>query len=83
MRANRIKLTDDVVRRLPLAENGSYIVRDSDVTNFFVLVGKRRRSHCVQQDAGVGDRRRTVRLRVGSASPVSASEARADPDRSI
>ncbi|WP_066966138.1 hypothetical protein [Rhizorhabdus dicambivorans] len=76
MRANRIKLTDDVVRRLPLADSGSYIVRDSEVTNFFVLVGKRRKSYCVQQDTIVGDHRKTVRVRVGSAPQVSASEAR-------
>jgi integrase len=76
MPADKIKLTDDVVRRLPFAPSGNYIVRDSDVKNFFLLVGKRRKTYCVQQDIKLSDVRRTVRVRIGVADQITATEAR-------
>lgn len=43
----RIQLTDKDIFRLPLAKKGAYLVRDTDLKGFFIVVGKRKKTFAV------------------------------------
>ena len=46
----RTKLTDAAVRKLPPAEVGQYVVRDAELRNFYLVVGKQAKTFTVQVD---------------------------------
>lgn len=73
----RMALNEKSVARIPLAMQGQYKVRDSDLKGFFLQVGKRRRTYMVQGDLRKnGKRIASVKLSVGEADQISAREAR-------
>lgn len=72
----KIKLTRAAVARLPLATSGQYIVRDSELANFFVVIGKREKTFTWQVDSRVLGKRTTTRRTVGRASDTDPAAAR-------
>jgi hypothetical protein len=52
----RTRLTDAAVRALPLAGEGQYIVRDTELPGFFVVVGTRTKTYTIQTDAVRGSK---------------------------
>ncbi len=77
MTDKRLLLTDRSVEALPLAEKGQYLVRDSELRGFFVLIGARSKAYMVQADFRRGGARKSVRAKVGSAGEITAQRARA------
>jgi hypothetical protein len=73
----RIALTDKAVASLPLATDGQYLARDSDLPGFFVLVGKTKKTYTIQGDLRRDGLRKSIRLAVGAAGQINAREARA------
>lgn len=72
----RIKFTNASVAALPLTKGGQYIVRDTDLKNFFVVVGKTVRTYTYQVDSRSLGKRRTHREEVGRAGDIDANAAR-------
>ena len=72
------RFTDDSVARLPLARDGSYRVRDTALSRFFVIVSKKHRSFACQAErpAKFGDRR-TFLERLGRHPMITVDAARA------
>ena len=81
----RTKLADDFVKRLPLAgQPGSppgaaqYIVRDTEVKGFFVVIGRRAKPYTAAADATINGKRQSTRETFGRAGDpdVTAAGAR-------
>lgn len=72
----RARLGNKLVRRLPLARAGQYVVRDEALPGFFVVVGQRARTYTIQVDTRRLGRRRTVREAIGRADDWDAGDAR-------
>ncbi len=75
----RALLTNDLVRkRLPSARSGQYVVRDSKLPGFFVVVGvgERARTYTIQVDVRRLGQRRTVKEAIGRADEWDAGDAR-------
>ena len=66
----RTRLTDAAVRALPFADEGQYIVRDTELPGFFLVVGTRTKTYTIQTDIRALGRRRTIR--VASKNPCHA-----------
>jgi integrase len=73
----RIALTDKTVAGLPLATNGQYLARDTELPGFFLLVGKTKKTYTIQGDLRRDGLRKSIRLAVGRAGEIKAREARA------
>jgi integrase len=70
-------LTDREIAELPLSASGQYIVRDVELSGFFVLVGKLKKTFMVQADLRTKTRRRSIRIKIGVAGEMTARKARA------
>jgi integrase len=76
MDERRILLTDRVVAQLPLAKNGRYKVRDTEVPGFMVIVGRRRKSYTAQAERWVHGVRQSKSVVIGYAGEMNARDAR-------
>ncbi|MCI1755710.1 MAG: integrase arm-type DNA-binding domain-containing protein [Sphingobium sp.] len=73
----RVSLNEKAVARLPLATDGQYKVRDTDLKGFYLLIGKRRRTYMIQGDLRQqGKRAASIKVSVGDAEQMSARDAR-------
>lgn len=73
----RTKLTDAAVRKLPPAEAGQYIVRDTELRNFYLVVGKQAKTFTVQVDVpNPLGKAKTRKRTVGRFPEVGCVEAR-------
>src|SRR6056297_1346581 len=73
----RTKLTDAAVRKLPPAEAGQYIVRDTELRNFYLVVGKQAKTFTVQVDMpNPLGKAKTRKRTVGRFPEVGCVEAR-------
>lgn len=71
------KLTKDVLDKLPPAETGQYILRDTEESGFFVVVGRKAKTFTVQIDVTTPLGKRQTRKRaVGKWPQVGVAEAR-------
>lgn len=78
MATRRIQLNDKAIAQLPTPDKGRYIVRDSTLKGFFLLVGRRKKSFMIQGDLRQqGKRASTVRMTIGDSTEVSTRAARA------
>src|SRR6266851_9845045 len=77
MYPSRLTLTDKAIMSLPFATAGQRLVRDAELSGFFVLVGKRSKTFMVQGDLRANGKRQSVRLKVGEAGELNTREARA------
>ncbi|MDR6624394.1 integrase [Caulobacter segnis] len=76
MDEKRILLTDRVVAQLPLAASGRYKVRDTEVSGFMVIVGRRRKSYTAQAERWVHGVRESKSVVIGYAGEMNARDAR-------
>lgn len=78
MQTERLALTTKIVRRLPLADrSGQYIVRDTRLSGFYLLVGSTRRTFMVKGDMPRdGKGFLSVKVKVGDADAIEVDEAR-------
>jgi integrase len=77
MYPSRLSLTDKSVLNLPFTTAGQRLVRDVELSGFFVMVGKRTKTFMVQGDLRANGQRQSVRLKVGEAGKLNTREARA------
>lgn len=74
---SRVALNDKSVALIPHARGKQTIVRDQEMSGFFVMVGTRNKTYMVQGDLRSGTKRQTIRIKVGEAGQMTAREARA------
>lgn len=72
-----VSLSDRAIAAVPFAVKGQQILRDADLSGFFVLVGTRSKSFMIQGDMRSGSMRRSIRMKVGEAGKITTREARA------
>lgn len=73
----RILLNDKAIERLMPPDKGRYIVRDTELKGFFLMVGARKKTFMVQADLRkLGKRASTVRLAIGDTRELSTRAAR-------
>ena len=72
----RARLGNKLVRDLPPAQEGQYVVRDEKLPSFFVVVGRRARTYTIQVDVRSLGRRQTIREVIGRADEWDATDAR-------
>src|SRR5262245_18344496 len=72
-----LALTDKAILRLPLAASGQEISRETELSGFFVVVGKRKKTFMVQADLRLDGKRQSIRLKVAEVGQLNAREARA------
>jgi len=76
MYPTHLTLTDRAILALPLTTSGQQLVRDAELSGFFVLVGKRRRTFMVQADLRASGKRQSIRVKVGDVGQLKTREAR-------
>lgn len=69
-------LNDKVISRLPPADKGQYVVRDTDLRGFFVVVGARRKTFTVQGEFWKEGKRQTKKVALGSTEDLNTRGAR-------
>lgn len=73
----RFQLNDKTIERLFSPEKGRYIVRDTELKGFFLVVGPRKKTFTVQGDLREeGKRASTIRVAIGDTSEMSTRAAR-------
>lgn len=72
----RARLTNKLVRGLPPARGGQYVVRDERLPGFHVVVGRRARTYTIQVDTHRLGQRKTVKEAIGRAGEWDADDAR-------
>ncbi len=77
MPESRVSLTDRSVADLVLAKSGQYVVRDTELAGFFLLVGKRRKTFMIQGDLRTPGGRQSLRVKVGLVGEMTTRKARA------
>jgi integrase len=73
----RLDLTDKAILALPFSQSGQRVVRDTELSGFFVVIGKRTKTFMIQADLRADGERHSVRLKVGEVGELSTREARA------
>lgn len=74
----RIPLNDKTLERLQFCDTGRYIVRDTDLKGFFVVIGAKKKTFTVQGDLRQeGKRASSIRVAIGECSEMSTRTARA------
>jgi hypothetical protein len=69
-------LSDKVIARFALAPSGQYIVRDDDLTGFFLVVGARRKTFTVQGEYWRDGKRHHKKTALGTTDELTARDAR-------
>ena len=70
-------LTDRTIIGLNSEKGCQKIVRDAELPGFFVMVGSRSKTFMVQGDLRRGDKRQSLRMKVGKVGKITTREARA------
>jgi len=77
MKSEPMLLTEKSINKLPFADLGQYVVRDSELGGFYLNVGKRTKSYMVHGEFWEdGVREFVQRKKVGVHGAISAREAR-------
>jgi integrase len=76
MSTQAFSFSDRAVQQLPLAEKGQYMVRDTDLKGFYLIVGTRKKTFVVQAEFWQAGERKSKRLALGGANEISVREAR-------
>jgi hypothetical protein len=72
----KANLTDKVITRLPLSDDGQYIVRDTELPGFFIRIGARTKTFTVQGEFWKDGKRHTKKIAIGSSDELSTRDAR-------
>ena len=70
-------LSDRVIAALPMHKGKQTIVRDTELSGFFVMVGSRSKTFMLQGDLRQGELRQSIRMKVGHFGKITTREARA------
>jgi integrase len=76
MSTQAFSFSDRAIEQLPLAGAGQYMVRDSDLKGFYLIVGTRKKSFVVQAEFWKDGERKSKRQALGSTDEMSVREAR-------
>ncbi len=76
MTALQMSLTDRAIEKLPLATDGQYVVRDTELKGFLLVIGKRRKTFTVKGEGWQGGKRQNVYAAIGMVGDIAAREAR-------
>jgi hypothetical protein len=69
-------LNDKMISRLGLADKGQYLVRDTDLKGFFLVIGTRKKTFTVQGEFWRDGKRHTKKVALGGADELSTRDAR-------
>jgi len=72
----KASLNDKMILRLDPADKGQYVVQDTDLAGFFLVVGARKKTFTVRGEYWKGGKRLTKKVALGSAEDVSTRDAR-------
>lgn len=72
----KMALSDKAILRLAPAEKGQYLVRDTEMKGFFLIVGAKRKTFTVQGEHWKDGKRTSKRMAVGVAGDISTRDAR-------
>ncbi|WP_293905339.1 integrase family protein, partial [Phenylobacterium sp.] len=76
MTALQMSLTDKSLDKLPMATEGQYVVRDTELKGFLVVVGKRRKTFTVKGEGWQNGKRKNVYAAIGVVGDLTARDAR-------
>jgi hypothetical protein len=74
--ALQMSLTDKALEKLPLATDGQYVVRDTELKGFLVVIGKRRKTFTVKGEGWQNGKRKNVYAAIGLVGDIAARDAR-------
>ncbi len=69
-------LNDKMIGRLALADKGQYLVRDTDLTGFFLVIGTKKKTFTVQGEFWRDGKRHHKKVAIGSTDDLTTREAR-------
>ena len=69
-------LSDKMISRLGLADEGQYVVRDAEMKGFFVVVGKRKKTFTVQGEFRKDGVRHWKKIALGTTDDLTTRDAR-------
>lgn len=69
-------LNDKMISRLGLADKGQYLVRDTELKGFFLVIGTRKKTFTVQGEFWRGGKRHSKKVTLGAADELSTRDAR-------
>jgi hypothetical protein len=69
-------LNDKMISRLALADEGQYIVRDTELTGFFIVIGKRKKTFTVQGEFWKDGKRHHKKVALGTIDALNTRDAR-------
>ena len=73
----RLALSDKALIALRFTSSGRQIIRDTELSGFFVMIGKRRKTFMAQGDLRANGKRQSVRIKIGEVGEIRTREARA------
>ena len=73
----RITLNDKMIGRLALADKGQYLVRDTELKGFFLVIGARRKTFTVQGEFWRDGKRHYKKIALGTSDELTTRDARA------
>lgn len=71
-----MSITDRAIEKLPLATEGQYIVRDTELKGFLLVIGKRRKTFTVKGEGWQNAKRKNVYAAIGQVGYITARDAR-------
>ena len=69
-------LNDKMISRLGLADKGQYLVRDTELKGFFLVIGTRKKTFTVQGEFWREGKRHSKKVALGAADELSTRDAR-------
>lgn len=78
---SQLLLTDRSIASLPFEKGKQRIVRDTELSGFFLRVGSRTKTFMIQGDLRIDGARQTILMKVGKAGDMTTREARAQAKR--
>lgn len=78
---SRRSFSDRALLELPLVPSGQRLVRDTELPDLFVLIGKTTKTFMIQADLRKDRKRQTIRLKVGRVGKIRTREERAEAKR--
>lgn len=71
-------LNDKMIARLSLADKGQYVVRDTELKGFFLVIGKKKKTFTVQGEFWRDGKRHYKKVAVGTADDMTTRDARTE-----
>lgn len=72
----KANLNDKMIGRLSLSDDGQYVVRDTEMKGFFIVVGKRKKTFTVQGEYRKGGARSWKKVALGTSDDMTTRDAR-------